>query len=79
MKRTSPVRVQLEDSGNPEGQKGSGVGRKKPEEVVPIGLAALDRRPSASQPIPRFHSVSVCLGEMLMHMFLPHIYISVMS
>lgn len=83
MKRTSLLRAQLEDSRNPEGEKGSDVGRKRPgeEEVVHIGLAAWDRCPSASQPTPRF---PLCLHlskenvNALVHT-LPHIFISVMS
>jgi len=66
-------------------EKRSDVGRKRPreEEGVHIGLAAWDRCPSALQPIPRLHSVFICLllqssdkEKMLMHLFI-HWLISV--
>lgn len=83
MKRTSLLRVQLEDSRNPGGEKGD-VGRRRPgeEEVVHIGFSCVGQMPFS---LAARSSLPLCLHlsqkkKMLMQVrTAPHIYISVMS
>lgn len=82
MKRTSPLRLQLEEQKS-RGRKGSNVRRKRPgeEELVLVGLAAWDRCPSAPQPNCRLLHAPYLSKKNVNALVptTPHICISVMS